>query len=83
MAIRPLIIDPQGDPKVALQEIMTQWQEMSGQVLTADNVMIEPEASVTPARSGQMVFQLTNNTTLVVKVRGSDGTVRSTTLTLA
>lgn len=32
MAIRPLIIDPQGDPKVALQEISSQWQEMSGVV---------------------------------------------------
>ena len=46
-------------------------------------VVLNPQASVVPAGIGDMVFQLTNNTTLVVKVKGSDGTVRSTTLTLA
>ena len=40
-------------------------------------------ASATPAMAGEMVFQLTDNTTLVVKVKGSDGVVRSATLTLA
>ena len=40
-------------------------------------------ASAAPAEPGSMVFQLTDNTTLVVKVMGSDGTVRSATLTLA
>lgn len=46
-------------------------------------VVIEPAASATPQQVGSMVFQLTNDTTLVVKVKGSDGTVRSATLTLA
>lgn len=32
---------------------------------------------------GDMVFELTNNTTLTVKVKGSDGIVRSVALTLA
>lgn len=41
-----------------------------------------PAASATPAGIGELVFQLTNNTTLVIKVKGSDGTVRSNTLTL-
>jgi hypothetical protein len=40
-------------------------------------------ATMTPARNADMTFQLTSNTSLVVKVRGSDGTVRSATLTLA
>ena len=44
---------------------------------------IQPQASVTPQGVGEMVFQLTTDTTLVVKVKGSDGTVRSATLTLA
>ena len=48
-----------------------------------EQVVIEPQASAAPTRPGDMVFQLTNNTTLVVKVMGSDGTVRSSTLTLA
>lgn len=47
------------------------------------SVVLEPPASANPVRNGDMVFQLTNNTTLVIKVRGSDGTIRSTTLTLA
>jgi hypothetical protein len=46
-------------------------------------VVLKPQPSVVPAGVGDMVFQLTNDTTLVVKVKGSDGTVRSATLTLA
>lgn len=49
----------------------------------SESVVIRPAASATPQQVGAMVFQLTNNTTLVVKVKGSDGTVRSATLTLA
>lgn len=50
---------------------------------SAEAVVLKPQASVTPVGIGDMTFQLTNNTTLVVKVKGSDGTVRSATLTLA
>ena len=46
-------------------------------------VVIEPQASATPQRAGDMVFELVNDTSLKVKVKGSDGTVRSATLTLA
>jgi len=46
-------------------------------------VVIQPQASVTPNGIGDMVFQLTSDTSLVIKVKGSDGTVRSATLTLA
>jgi len=42
-----------------------------------------PGASVTPADNGDVVFELTNNTTLTVKAKGSDGVVRSGTITLA
>jgi len=45
-------------------------------------VVIQPQASVTPNGIGDMVFQLTSDTSLVIKVKGSDGTVRSATLTL-
>lgn len=41
-----------------------------------------PGASVTPVDNGDVVFELTNNTTLTVKAKGSDGVVRSATLTL-
>lgn len=42
-----------------------------------------PGASVTPVDNGDVVFELTNNTTLTVKAKGSDGVVRSATITLA
>jgi hypothetical protein len=41
-----------------------------------------PGASVTPADNGDVVFELTNNTTLTVKAKGSDGVVRSGTILL-
>ncbi|MDW9506900.1 hypothetical protein GOA81_17975 [Sinorhizobium meliloti] len=47
------------------------------------NVSLFPGASVTPTVNGEMSFQLTSNTSLAVKVKGSDGVVRSASLTLA
>jgi hypothetical protein len=61
-----------------------------GSVVTPDyklhvdgSVGFSPPASINPFSNGEVTFQLTNDTTLVVKVRGSDGVVRSNTLTLA
>ena len=51
--------------------------------MNSDAFAIKPQASVNPNGIGELVFQLTSNTSLVVKVKGSDGTVRSATLTLA
>lgn len=42
-----------------------------------------PGASVTPVDNGDVVIEATNNTTLTFKLKGSDGTVRSGTITLA
>lgn len=42
-----------------------------------------PGSSVTPVDNGDVVFELTANTTLTAKAKGSDGTVRSVALTLA
>lgn len=42
-----------------------------------------PGSSVTPVDNGDVVFELTNNTTLTIKAKGSDGVVRSATITLA
>lgn len=42
-----------------------------------------PPASATPTDNGNMTFQLTSNTSLEIKVKGSDGTVRSVALTLS
>lgn len=42
-----------------------------------------PKPSATPTNNGEMLFELTSDTQLKVKVKGSDGIVRSTVLTLA
>jgi hypothetical protein len=41
-----------------------------------------PGASVTPVDNGDVVFELTSNTTLTIKAKGSDGVVRSGTIVL-
>jgi hypothetical protein len=44
---------------------------------------VSPGSSVTPANNGDLVIQATSNTSLTFKYKGSDGTVRSASLTLA
>jgi hypothetical protein len=41
-----------------------------------------PGSSVTPVDNGDVVFELTDNTTLTIKAKGSDGVVRSGTIIL-
>lgn len=53
------------------------------QIVAAVNSLLKPAASATPANNGELEFELTNNTTLTVKVKGTDGTVRSGTITLS
>lgn len=47
------------------------------------NLLLYPPASNAPTINGEMVFELTSNTELKIKVQGSDGTDRSVSLTLA
>lgn len=56
--------------------------DSSGALKIAAPLTIRPPASITPATNGDLTFQLTSNTTLNIKVKGSDGVVRSATLTL-
>jgi hypothetical protein len=42
-----------------------------------------PGTSVNPVDNGDVVFELTNNTTFTIRAKGSDGTTRSVALTLA
>ena len=42
-----------------------------------------PSSSVTPASNGDLVVEATNDTTLTFKLKGSDGVVRSGTITLS
>ena len=55
---------------------------------TADNyfagpLTFTPAASATPANNGNLTFEATSNTSLTIKLKGTDGTVRSVALTLA
>ncbi len=45
--------------------------------------VLRPGASVTPASNGDMVFEATSDTTVTLKLKGSDGTVRSAIITLS
>lgn len=54
-----------------------------GALSVLGNTVLTPPASVTPANNGDLVFQKTSNTSLTFKLKGSDGTVRSGSLTLA
>lgn len=69
------------------QNAYTYIDDGVGQVLFnvdgSGNVTLTPAASATPAVNGQMTFQLTSNTQLTLKVKGSDGVVRSANLTLS
>ena len=51
--------------------------------VTAGALFLSPGTSVIPATNSQLGFELTSNTTLTVRARGSDGVVRSVALTLA
>lgn len=46
-------------------------------------IEFRPGASQTPTANSDVVFELTSNTTFTIKAKGSDGTVRSGTVTLA
>lgn len=53
-------------------------------ILHSDGMLTQkPPASATPISNGDLVFQFTSNTSVTLKLKGSDGVVRSTVLTLA
>lgn len=56
----------------------------TGMLQLNNNVVMKP-GSTAPVlgTNGQVTFELTNNTTLTFKARGSDGTTRSGTITLS
>jgi len=52
-------------------------------VTATGNIIAKPAPTATPANNGEMTFELTSNTQLRIRVKGSDGTVRSASLTLS
>ena len=63
--------------------VPTEAVDVTGNILASGKITWSPGTSVTPASNGQVTVEFTNNTTLTFKGKGSDGTVRSATLTLA
>ena len=55
----------------------------SGRTHLYSDLIQTPSTSVTPSSNGQLVVEATNDTTLTFKYKGSDGTVRTGTLTLS
>lgn len=47
------------------------------------NLLFRPAASVAPANNGDLVIQATSNTSLTFKFKGSDGVIRSGSITLS
>ncbi len=47
------------------------------------NLILRPSSSLTPANNGDLAIQATSNTSLTFKYKGSDGTVRSGSITLS
>jgi hypothetical protein len=71
-------IRPETDNAISLGTASVGYTNVFSRQLT-----LTPPASATPASNGNLVFELTSNTELKIKVKGSDGTVRSVSLTLA
>lgn len=76
------LFDP--DDLQALDQIDVLYFTAEGATLL-DGVrsVLRPAASATPASNGELVFELPDDTQLKIKVRGSDGIVRSVTLNLS
>lgn len=60
------------------------WYDQSVDSWNFDTDVVQnPSSSVTPANNGELMVEATSNTTLTFKLKGTDGTVRSGTITLS
>ena len=67
---------PDPTPREALEEQFLQWIEYG-------RAPMYLPSSNAPKQNGQAAFELTSNTQLTIRVKGSDGTTRSVALTLS
>lgn len=73
----------QGDTNLVLTPRSGYITQVSSDLNVVGNFKCLPSASVTPVNNGELVVQATSNTTVTIKLKGSDGTVRSVNLTLS
>ena len=78
---------PSGSTTLTLQMVLFPSGGLAVGTSTTDpgagGLALHPGASVTPTSNGDLVIQATSNTSLTFKYKGSDGTVRSGSITLA
>lgn len=67
------------------QEFKLNHNDNAGAIsIDSDKIVVKTlSTSTTPTTNSTMEFQLTSNTQLTIKVKGSDGVVRSTNITLS
>jgi len=56
---------------------------LAQQITEGGSFMFRPAAIANPVNNGDVVFELTSNTKLTIKAKGSDGIIRKVALTLA
>lgn len=85
-----LLPDFRGDekPNVKNWPVVDKFMTDTGKFMTDTSALIKdpvltPPAENDPVAAGDMVFELTSDTTLTIKVKGSDDVVRSAAITLA
>lgn len=57
--------------------------QVAGSAKISGGLIIKPPATNAPQSQGEVTFELTSNTTLRIRAMGTDGLIRSATLTLA
>ena len=57
--------------------------QLYGKTYVNSDFSFKPSSSVTPTSNGELIFEATSNTSVTVKLKGTDGVVRSALLTLA
>lgn len=58
-------------------------RDLGGPIWPWRNIFLRPSSSLTPSSNGDLCIEATNNTTITLKLKGSDGTVRSGTVSLS
>jgi len=62
---------------------LEQIYRVAQQITEGGSFLFTPAEIANPVNNGDMVFELTSNTQLTIKVKGSDGIIRKVALTLA